>query len=308
VAASGAFDPRLPVFRSLGGTADGRAWLSALPGIVAELEARWKVETGAPYREGTASWVAPATIADGTAAVLKVGWPHREARGEADALRLWAGRGTPRLYAADRSLYALLIERCEPGLPLALAPLRPEDGLLAAARALRGVWVAPPADHRFERLDEVGPEWSVTVRGRMASLRPPFDPGLVALGAELLETLPRSAAATVVVHGDANPTNFLSARREPWLLIDAKPMVGDPAYDLAPLALQLGSPLEGTRPEAVLRGRFALLGDALGLSVDRMLAWSLARTVESALWYASGGETATGSEEMATAAILAGLI
>lgn len=306
--AADAFGPDVTVFRQRDTTAEMRAWLSGLPDLVRRLEARWAVHTGRPYGGGSSSWVAPATSNEGVPMVLKVAWPHREARGESIGLRLWAGQGTPILYAAEPSVYAVLIERCDPGLPLTSPPLSPEDGLTAAATVLRKLWVAPPAGHGLERLGDVCAEWAVGVRDRQRALRPPFDPGLVALGAQLLESLPASATREVVIHGDANPTNFLSATREPWLLIDAKPMTGDPGYDVAPLVLQLASPLEEAEPVRELGRRFELLAEAVGEPIERLLAWSLARTVESALWYASMNETAAGSEEMATAAVLAQLL
>ena len=83
----------MTVFRRLGGTADERAWLGALPDRVRRLEQMWRVQTGRPYEGGSSSWVAPGTTTDGTPVVLKVVWPHREARGESIGLRLWGGQG-----------------------------------------------------------------------------------------------------------------------------------------------------------------------------------------------------------------------
>lgn len=234
-------------------------------------------------------------------------WPHREARGEGIGLRLCDGHGAPLLYAAEPKVYAVLMERCVPGLLLSRARTSPEDRLAGAAAVLRELWVTPPDDHGLERLEQVCAEWAVTVRERQAALRPPFDPQLVALGGHLLQSLPASAAK-VVVHGDANPTNFLSATRQPWLLIDAKPMVGDPGYDLAPLVLQLAWPVRHPHPAQTLRRRYALLADALGIPAERLVAWSLARTVESALWQASRGDIAAGSQHMTTVAVLAALL
>ncbi len=85
-------------------------------------------------------------------------------------------------------------------------------------------------------------------------------------------------------------------------------MVGDPGYDVAPLVLQLASPLDRAHPIPILRGRYALLADALGVPSERLVAWSIARAVESALWYASRDDLAAGSEEMATVAVLAKLL
>lgn len=221
MATADAFSPQVTVFRRLGATAEERAWLSALPACVRRPERQWKVQTGRPYVGETSSWAAPGTLPDGTPVVVKVAWPHREARGESIGLRLWDGHGAPILYAAEPNAYAVLMERCVPGLPLSQAVMSPEDRLAAAAAVLRELWVTPPDDHGLERVDQVCAEWAVTVRERQAALRPPFDPELVAPGAHLLQSLPASAAKEVVVHGDANPTNSLSATRQPWLLIDA---------------------------------------------------------------------------------------
>src|SRR5207248_2623159 len=124
-------------------------------------------------------------------------------------------------------------ERCSPGTSLGQAALTAEDALSAAADVLRRLWRPAPVGSPFERVGDVTPDWAGLVRARMGRHRPALDPGLVALGADLLESLPRSATDEVVVHGDFNPTNLLAAERQPWLAIDAKPMVGDPGYDPA---------------------------------------------------------------------------
>src|SRR5437016_12820306 len=53
--------------------------------------------------------------ADGSPAVLKVQFPHRESEHEAEALLRWNGQGAVRLFAHDPIHRALLLERCEPG-------------------------------------------------------------------------------------------------------------------------------------------------------------------------------------------------
>jgi hypothetical protein len=79
------------------------------------------------------------------------------------------------------------------------------------------------------------------VRERMTQYRPLVDAGIVEPGAQLLEQRPLEASArTVVLHGDFNPANVLSAERAAWLAIDAKPMVGDAAYDPVPMIRQVG--------------------------------------------------------------------
>ncbi|MBB1245026.1 phosphotransferase [Streptomyces durbertensis] len=267
----------------------GREWLERLPGLVAAYQARWRLRLGAPFTGGSCSWAAPVHREDGLAAVLKVTWPHPEARGEAAALRHWDGRGAVRLLEADESRYALLVERCEPGTALH-AGLPPHAAHAAVGRLRTGaallaeLWHAadePPAG--MPELTAVCASWAALAeerRDRLAArVAPRADPGLDALGIRLLRELPRSAGQRVLLHGDFNPGNVLAAARRPWLAIDPKPMAGDPAYDPWPL-------VEQTAPDRPLGERFAVVAESCGQSVDRLAAWALARTVEYAWWAA----------------------
>ena len=298
-------DPRIPddlaVVRSQQDHDEGRSWLAGLPQLLTEATERWDLELGAPFRGGSAAWAAPVVRrGDGLDCVLKITLPHREAAYEGDGLAVWDGHGAVRLVAQHRHSYALLVERCRPGTDLNDDAAPPEDRLVLAATLLRRLWDrAVPEGAPFERVTDVCAEWAGGVRRRMDELRPPIDPGLVDVGAGLLESLPATASRSVLVHGDFNPTNILRAEREPWLAIDAKPMTGDPAYDLWSLVGQVGEPVADDQ----LGPRYRLVADVVGEPPERLLAWAVARTVESALWDASRGRDPRG--EMRLARVLA---
>jgi streptomycin 6-kinase len=57
------------------------------------------------------------------------------------------------------------------------------------------------------------------------------DTGLVRDGLCFFDELPQSAPAEVLLATDLHAGNALHTRREPWLVIDPKPFIGDPAYD-----------------------------------------------------------------------------
>lgn len=76
---------------SVSGAEGGDEWLQALPDLAARAVDRWKLTLGQPFEGGMSSWAAPAQTAEGEAAVLKLSYPHTEARHEAAALRIWPG-------------------------------------------------------------------------------------------------------------------------------------------------------------------------------------------------------------------------
>src|SRR5664279_826854 len=60
----------------------GDAWLSRLPVLVQESLARWEVTPDGNPMHGMTALVVPVRRGDGSAAVLKLTWPHLEARHE----------------------------------------------------------------------------------------------------------------------------------------------------------------------------------------------------------------------------------
>ncbi|GAA1407703.1 aminoglycoside phosphotransferase family protein [Catellatospora coxensis] len=300
--------PTLGVVASIGDLAEGRAWLDSLPGLITELREAWSLRLGAPWTGGSCSWVAPAELPDGRAAVLKISWPHPEMMGEAAALRVWQGHGVVTLHAHDGVRHAMLLERVDPGTTLGDRDWLPaEERLLVAARLLARLWSAPVGDASgFDLLSHVTARWAGLVEQRMERLRPGFDPGLVAHGIRLLRELPTTALRRVLVHGDINPGNILAGQREPWLVIDPKPMYGDPGYDPWKLVEQIDDPFRHPNPAAVLRRRFAIFGEVTGEDPARLAAWATARRVEDSLWWVSRGNQPS-HRAMSEAAILASI-
>jgi streptomycin 6-kinase len=299
--------PTLPVFEQLGAVPAARPWLAALPRLVAEVARQFELTLSPPLHGGSCSWVAPAELPDGTPVVVKIGWPHPEMYGEPAALRLWNGHGAVRLLGHDPRRHALILQRCVPGGELGDAPLPDRERLRLACAVLRRLWEARVPDGGPDALDDLGAVtagWADLLEERMSRLRPGYDPGLVELGARLLRELPASAGRRVVLHGDFNPGNVLSAGGG-WLAIDPKPMTGDPAYDPWPLLEQIGDPFR--LPAAALRDRVTLVAGELGCDADRIVLWSVARRVEAALWAADHGDVPGGAGDMAQARVWAAL-
>jgi streptomycin 6-kinase len=247
-------------------SSEGRAWLERLPGALRELQQGWSLTLGDPFDgpEVSASWVAPVRRSNGTSAVLKVAMPHMEAEHEIDGLRFWDGDPTVHLLEADDDLGAMLLERCEPGTWLRSRPEDEQDVVVAGL--LRRMWRVPPEPHPFRPLTEMVDVWVAEAEANEA--RWP-DPGLLRDGLSLFRELPHGYAGGVLLATDLHAGNVLRATREPWLVIDPKPFVGDPAYDATQHLLNCWERLLDRPRETI--ARFAGLLEVDGERVRRWL-------------------------------------
>ena len=251
-------------------TPEGRAWLDSLPDAIRSLQHRWSLAPGAPFdgEDASCSWVAPVVLADGTSAVLKLGMPHMEGEHEIEGLRFWGGDPTVRLLEADRELGVMLIERCEPGTPLRALPESEQD--LVIAGLLRRLWRSPSKPHPFRPLSTLTEFWS---KETLAEVERWPDPRLVREGLRLLQELPRTSPEDhVLLATDLHAGNILRSGREPWLVIDPKPFVGDPAYDATQHLFNCRARLHSDPAGTIRR-----VADLLGVDRERVRLWMFAR-------------------------------
>lgn len=256
-------------------------WLRALPAVIDHLAIQWSLTVGEPFEPGgQTAWVAPARDGTGTDVVLKVERRHTEALHEADGLQVWAGEGTVRLLdvAELDHTVALLLERCLPGTPLASQPEPEQD--LVVADLLGQLWHSRAVGHAFRPLQSMCDEWADEFEAKTEAGKSNVDPGLARAGVTLFRSLPATADREVLLCTDLHAENVLAAQRQPWLVIDPKPYVGDPTYDLLQHMLNCPARLRRDAHRLVAR-----LADLLGLDRHRVLLWLFARCViESPDW------------------------
>jgi len=278
--------------------AGGEAWLASLPAIVDECVDRWDLRLGSPFEPARIALAVPVTLSDGEPAVLKVNFPAAESVTEARALAHWQGRGAVRLLAADEERCALLVERCLPGAPLALVEdLDAADRI--AASVLRRLWRPAPEEHPFRLLEVAATAWRQELLGNWERLGRPIERELVDRAHAALGELAPTQPSQVVCHSDFHGHNVLAASREPWLAIDPKPFVGEPAFDAASWLVRvrrwrrrrLGSARH-------MRRSLDLAAAELALDRERIRAWAVAHAV---VWALTGSRF---EPEMATSARL----
>lgn len=260
-----------------------REWLRGLPSTLDEYARRWSLRLGEPFPALSYNYVTRATSAGGAPVVLKIGFPSdKEFRTEAEALRLYDGRGMAAMLDADLDAAVMLLERVEPGTPLT-AVENDERAISAAVRVMRRFWRPIPEEHSFPTVAR----WALGLERhrRQFDGSGPIPPGLFEQAEALYRDLGASMAAPVLLHGDLHQDNILASTREPWLAIDPKGLVGEPAYEVGPL---LRNPREQLRalPDAkpLLARRVAQLADELGVDRERVRGWGVAQSVLSACW------------------------
>ncbi len=259
---------------------EGRAWLRALPATVTEAAGLWSLDVGEPFRPGgQTAWVAPARDGSGRDLVLKVGRPHEEAEHEPEGLLAWQGRGAVALHATARlpGAVALLLARCRPGAALGEVLPGPEQDVVVTGLLARLHTAATRGP--FRPLQDMCDLWVAGFRRRLAGAPPGvIDPGIARAAVELFGALPASAERQVLLCTDLHAGNVLADAGDGWLMIDPKPYVGDPCYDVLQHALTCPDRL-ATDP-AALADRLA--GRA-GLDAERVRRWLFARCAVDAL-------------------------
>jgi streptomycin 6-kinase len=229
-------------------------WQRAAPALAAEVAAEWGLTLGEPYPPGAAGYVVRAELSDGTPAVLKLQHTHREDEQEADALERWDGDGAVRLIRRDDDRHALLLERCEPGTPLSQGAADPLGVLIGL---LPRLWKDAGGFH--------------TLAAEVAWWDLGGDVG------HYLRELAPSQGEPVLVHQDLHGDNVLAAEREPWLVIDPKPLAAEREFAVAPI---VRSGELGHSQRDVLY-RLDRLCSELGLDRERARGWTI---VQTAAW------------------------
>jgi streptomycin 6-kinase len=256
----------------------GAAWLADLPGIVDELVKRWDCVVDGELTHGRVGVIVP--VRD---AVLKVSFPHPGNVREPDAFAAWAGEGAVRLYERADEHYAMLLERVHP------TTLAASDEDIAAVAGQLSRRLSVPAPEDLPRMADQADAWEEELRKSAAEFDQALPPSVVNAALAVIDDLGRDQPE-LLIHGDFHPRNILRADREPWLAVDPKGYVGDPAYDGATLLKVRAADLHAT-------GRFGagdlmqaigrellVYADAAGVDPLRVRRWAQLQAVQGAYW------------------------
>lgn len=268
-----------PVVQNKARAVGAQRWLVELPALVADLEHRWQITTGAVYSDGTEALVLEAEHVDGTPAVLKLMVPRDDAAAhEITVLRLADGQGCARLLAADVGAGALLLERLgrslfQIGLPVAQ---RHEILCATAARVWRpaaGCGLPTGAEKGRWLIEHIARLWEEL--GRPCSERAVDH----ALACAERRVAAHDDERAVLVHGDVHQWNALEHPAGGFTLVDPDGLLAEPEYDLGILMRE--DPVDLLEGDPWVRARW--LAARTDLDVTAIWEWGVVERVSTGL-------------------------
>ena len=259
----------------------GRHWLGALPDILRNISADWQISIDQHYPDLSYHYVAPCTCADGSEAVLKIGFPdeNREMFNEVAMLELNGGEAMVKLLRFDSERRVMLLEKLVPGENLRTIFAGNETAVIdIAVDLMQKIWRVPPAGHSFPNLED----WFRN--GFEKARKTNFPPEYINKAGRFFEEL-NSAGRPLLLHGDLHHWNILSATREPYLVIDPKGIIGNSGYEVSTFLINHSNWLRDKKDhQEKLDVAIQRFSEALSVPTVGIRKWTFAQTVLSAWW------------------------
>jgi streptomycin 6-kinase len=255
------------------------AFVDRMPRLFREVTDEWRLVVDGEPSHGYCSLVVPVRR-EGEPAVVKLTFADVEGEHEALALQRLGGEGAVRLLTADPRRGALLLERLH-RTDLDSLPV------LQACEVVAGLYqrIHVPALPQLLPVATYLDRW--TPRLRALPRDAPIPRRLVEQALSLIGDLFAESgdADAVMIHGDLHFQNVLAGDREPWLVIDPKPMAGDRHYEPAPMLWNRWDEAVATGDlRFALRRRFHTLVDTAGLDEALARDWVIVRMVYNMVW------------------------
>ena len=294
---------------------DGLQWLAGLDVTVERLQGLWDVGFGDVLQGGSESLVLAATLADGRAAVAKIGLPaYGDLAAEARVYRLAEGRGYAELLEYDGASNALLLERLGP--PLRDACDATEAQITVLCETLRQSWVPLAHANGLMTGGEKARWLADFIEEKWRALGEPCnrrtrDRALSYAEARADAFLPADA---VLVHGDAHVENTLVVPGSGTggdlrcKFVDPDGLFAERACDLAvPMREWSGELLAGDTARLAV-ARCELLANLTGVDPEVIWQWGYMERVSTGLTMVDIGMREEGLESLAVADRLRGFL
>lgn len=265
---------------------EGERWLQSIDARLNTLEQLWDCRIGEALSGGSAAFVASAVDRSGRSAVVKISIPaagtgYSGFEREHDVLMSLGPAAYVEVLESDRTHRALLLERL--GAPLAEIIPDVAQQIDVLAETIAAGWgpigSTLPLPSGAEQLEWLREFIDVESRRSSRSVESPTIAKAMAFIDRRLASFDPSHS--LVIHGDAHPTNVLAHGVSGFKLIDPEGLLSEPAHDLAiPMRGWVDELLTGDTPR-LAASWCQQLADCAGVDVDAIWEWAFIERVST---------------------------
>lgn len=260
---------------------EGLRWIEAFPSLLDRMVDEWQLSDVVLCADLSYSFVAYVRADNGETAVLKLGYPDDEAQRQASAMS--GLNQCARVYRSEPDVFALLLERIEPGTTLwsEWSPGRDDSHTSVLGGLMRSVPGSPHGDFPSTR------DWCRAFDRYLANPNGSLPERLVEDARHVASELHQRYTEEGLLHGDLHHGNVLD-NGGGWAVIDAKGVIGEPAFEAGTI---IRNPSHALTPTLdMLDRRLAILSESSGLELDRLRAWAFSGCALSSCWSAEANE------------------
>ncbi len=223
---------------------------------------------------------------DNQAVVLKVIKEMGDEWYSGEILEAFDGHGVVRVY--EQTPGAVLMERLRPGNSLVEMSIGGKDeeaiDILADVIQQMSSLASPRSGSQSSKAPKTVQDWGKGFDRYIGTGDDQIPQELVEAGHHVFSQLCASQRGPRLLHGDLQHYNVLFDSNRGWVAIDPKGVMGELEYEIG---AALRNPME--RPElflsrATIERRVKQFTSKLNLDFERMLKWSFAQAVLSAIW------------------------
>lgn len=287
----------------------GVQWLASLDEQVNHLAEQWDIRVEEVLAGGSEGLVAYALLADGRAAVLKIGLPgSADLSSEAKVYQLAAGRGYAELLAHNAEQNAMLLERLGPRLRTKVDAIDLQIHVLCYT--LQEAWLPLDSAHGLMTGAQKAAWLASFISERWRLLGCPCDKRIVDKALTFVEERvdAYSPQNSVLVHGDAHSNNALLVDDETLRckFIDPDGLFAEKACDLAVPMRDWSDELLAGDTLRLCRVRCELLAQLTGVAERAIWQWGFIERVSTGLVLLEIGMKSEGAAMLAVAARISG--
>jgi streptomycin 6-kinase len=198
---------------------------------------------------------------------------------EASFLKLSDEKFAVKYLNFDVKQRAMLLEKLIPGANLKGFCGRDDaKAVEIAIGIMRGLLKEPPPISAFQRLED----WFENLKKAENTM---FDKKLASKAFHIFEQSNFASKQKFLIHGDLHHENILTARREPFLAIDPKGIIGDIGYEIAVFLNNHAIWLSGeSNLLEKLNNAVRQFSEAFEIEPQELKNWAFAQMVLSAWW------------------------